>query len=137
MCFKNVSMKFWSAISMFHGLHRSYQSRRRACFLQTTKILNLMNFPQQNSRWQISKHFPWIPITNGIAPLIKVGHHGTRDGSDIGLKIRTHLCWTDITLTKETWSNAIWFKLSSSLVMFDFKNGLSKSNQNDMSSYKV
>ena len=32
--FKNVSMKFCFAILFSHGSHRSYPSRRRACFIQ-------------------------------------------------------------------------------------------------------
>ena len=31
-CFKNVSMKFCFAILFLHRSHRSYLSRRRACF---------------------------------------------------------------------------------------------------------
>ena len=31
-CFKNVLMKFCFAILLLHGSHRSYPSRRRACF---------------------------------------------------------------------------------------------------------
>ena len=32
-CFKNVSMKFCLTNLMLHGSHRSYPSRRRACFI--------------------------------------------------------------------------------------------------------
>ena len=34
-CFKSVSMKFCFAILFLHGSHRSYPSRRRACFNKT------------------------------------------------------------------------------------------------------
>ena len=42
-CFKNDSMKFYFAILLLHGTHRSNPSRRRACFDKSKAIMCYKN----------------------------------------------------------------------------------------------
>ena len=55
-CFKNVSMKFCLTNFLLHGSHRSYPSRRRACFLLQIQA----SFSKESNRrilsWLILDH---------------------------------------------------------------------------------